>query len=173
MNDLLPYYERELTFLRRHSREFAEQFPKIASRLLLSGETCEDPHVERMIESFALLSARVHKKLDDDFPELTESLLGVMAPHYLRPMPSCSIARFDAAGADAQLTAPVIVPRGTELSTRPVGGIACRFRTAYDVALAPLRIADAGFEHPVISSRALRVPADTQCALTLTIESTG
>ena len=69
MRDLLPYYERELTFLRRHAREFAAKYPKIASRLLISGDSCEDPHVERMIESFALLSARVHKKLEDDFPE--------------------------------------------------------------------------------------------------------
>ncbi|GAA5179126.1 type VI secretion system baseplate subunit TssF [Niveibacterium umoris] len=173
MNDLLPYYERELTFLRRHSREFAERFPKIASRLLLSGESCEDPHVERMLESFALLSARVHKKLDDDFPELTESLLGVVAPHYLKPLPSCSIARFDMGGAEAQLSSPVTLPRGTELSTRPVGGIACRFRTAYDVSLAPIRIADARFEQPVVSGRNLRVPAETRCALTLTIETSS
>lgn len=173
MNDLLPYYERELTFLRRHSREFAERFPKIASRLLLSGEACEDPHVERMLESFALLSARVHKKLDDDFPELTESLLGVLAPHYLRPLPSCSIARFDTGGADAQLSAPVVLPRGTSLATRPSGGVSCRFRTAYEVTLAPLRIAAAGFEQPVISGRTLRVPPETSCALTLTLEASG
>ncbi|MCX9154821.1 type VI secretion system baseplate subunit TssF [Niveibacterium sp. 24ML] len=173
MNDLLPYYERELTFLRRHSREFAERYPKIASRLLLSGETCEDPHIERMLESFALLSARVHKKLDDDFPELTESLLGVIAPHYLKPLPSCSIARFDMGGADAQLSEPVSLPRGTSLSTRASGGVACRFRTAYDVTLAPIRIAAAGFEQPVISGRSLRVPPDTSCALTLTIESSS
>ncbi|MCH3857699.1 type VI secretion system baseplate subunit TssF, partial [Campylobacter jejuni] len=73
----------------------------------LSGETCEDPHVERMIESFALLGARINKKLDDDYPEFTEALFEVMYPHYLRPFPSCSIAQFDMGGVAAQLTAPV------------------------------------------------------------------
>ncbi|MCC3263040.1 type VI secretion system baseplate subunit TssF, partial [Paenibacillus polymyxa] len=85
MEELLPYYERELGFLRTSSRDFAERYPKIAARLGLSGETCEDPHVERMIESFALLSARINKKLDDDYPEFTEALFEVMYPHYLRP----------------------------------------------------------------------------------------
>src|SRR5258705_2510990 len=74
MEKLLPYYERELTFVRNDAREFAERFPKIAGRLQVAGDVCEDPHVERLIESFALLSARVHKKLDDDFPEFTQAL---------------------------------------------------------------------------------------------------
>ena len=78
MEQLLPYYESELGYLRRNLREFAERYPKIAGRLLISGEVCEDPHTERMIESFALLAARVHKRLDDDFPLFTESLLDVL-----------------------------------------------------------------------------------------------
>ncbi|PKO56745.1 MAG: type VI secretion system baseplate subunit TssF, partial [Betaproteobacteria bacterium HGW-Betaproteobacteria-21] len=64
MKDLLPHYERELAFLRTRGREFAERYPKIASRLMMSGEGSDDPHVERMIESFALLSARVSKRLE-------------------------------------------------------------------------------------------------------------
>jgi type VI secretion system protein ImpG len=65
MQDLSPFYERELTYLRRLSHEFAKGYPKVASRLLLTGETCEDPHVERLIEAFAFLAARVHQRLDD------------------------------------------------------------------------------------------------------------
>lgn len=171
MHDLLPYYERELSVLRRHGREFAEQFPKIAARLLMSGEVCEDPHVERLLQSFALLSARVHKKLDDDFPELTETLLGVLYPHYLRPFPSCSIARFDAGGAEAQLTSAVTIPRGTMMSTRAVKGVVCRFRSVYDVVIAPVRIAGVGFEEPPVISRGYRLPAAAGSAISLTIES--
>lgn len=80
MEELLPYYERELAFLRRYSRDFAERYPKIAGRLAMSGDGCDDPHVERMIESFSLLTARVSKKLDDDYPEFTEALLEVLYP---------------------------------------------------------------------------------------------
>src|SRR3546814_20270109 len=92
LDDILPYYESELTALRKLSREFAGRYPKIASRLLLEGDTCEEPHVERMIESFAFLTGRIHKKLDDEFPQITEALLSVLYPHFLRPVPSMSIA---------------------------------------------------------------------------------
>lgn len=170
MRDLLPYYERELTFLRRHAGEFAARYPKIASRLLISGESCEDPHVERMIESFALLTARVHKKLDDEFPELTHSMLGVLYPHYLRPLPSFSIARFDLAGADAQMSGPSVVPRHTALSTRPVKGVVCKFRTAYPVALAPVRVAAARFAESFTPPRGFMPPAGAAGLLSLDIE---
>jgi type VI secretion system protein ImpG len=171
MHDLLPHYERELSVLRRHGREFGERFPKIAARLLMSGEVCEDPHVERLLQSFALLSARIHKKLDDGFPELTETLLGVLYPHYLRPFPSCSIARFDAGGTEAQLTAAAVIPRGTMMSTRTVKGVACRFRSVYDVSIAPLRITGVNFEEPPMVSRGYRLPAAASSAVSMTIES--
>ena len=77
-DELLSYYERELVYLRQSGAEFAEKYPKIASRLLLEPTRCEDPHVERIIEAFAFLAARVHLKIDDEFPEITESLLGIL-----------------------------------------------------------------------------------------------
>ena len=92
-DDLLLYYERELTFLRQMGAEFAAKYPKIASRLVLEPDKCEDPHVERMLEAFAFLAARVHLKIDDEFPEITEALLDILYPHYLRPIPSMSVAR--------------------------------------------------------------------------------
>jgi type VI secretion system protein ImpG len=90
-DDLLYYYERELAFLRRMGAEFAQAYPKIASRLQLEPSKSEDPHVERLLEAFAFLAARVHLKIDDDFPEVVESLLNVVYPHYVRPIPSMSL----------------------------------------------------------------------------------
>lgn len=171
MDGLLPHYERELSVLRRHGREFGERFPKIAARLLMSGDVCEDPHVERLLQSFALFSARIHKKLEDSFPEITETLLGVLYPHYLRPFPSCSIARFDAGGSEAQLSAVVTIRCGTLLSTRAVKGVACRFRSVYDVSIAPLRITGLSHEEPPIVGRGYRLPAAVSSAIELTIES--
>ena len=92
-DDLLLYYERELNYLRQLGAEFAEKHPKIAGRLLLDtdkGES-EDPHVERLLEAIAFLAARVHLKIDDEFPEITEALLSILYPHYIRPIPSMSI----------------------------------------------------------------------------------
>lgn len=145
LDDILPYYESELTALRKLSREFAGRYPKIASRLLLEGDICEDPHVERLIESFAFLTGRIHKKLDDEFPQITEALLSVLYPHFLRPLPSMSIAQLQPA-ASAELSGVQRVPRGTELLTRPVQGVPVRYRTAYPVEVWPLQIAEAGFE---------------------------
>ena len=93
-DDLLTYYERELTFLRQIGAEFAVKYPKIASRLLLEADKCEDPHVERLIQAFAFLAGRIHHKIDDEFPEITDALLGVLYPHYLAPLPSMSIVQF-------------------------------------------------------------------------------
>src|SRR5260370_17086767 len=85
------YYERELLFIRQLAQEFARQYPAAAGRLMLEPNRSVDPHVERMIEAFALLAGRIHHKLDDEFPELTDALLGVLYPHYLAPIPSMSI----------------------------------------------------------------------------------
>ena len=82
-NELRNYYESELTFLRQIGAEFADKYPKIASRLLLEPDRCEDPHAERILESFALLAARVHLRIDDDFPQITEALLNIIYPALL------------------------------------------------------------------------------------------
>ncbi|MGZ8288851.1 MAG: type VI secretion system baseplate subunit TssF [Telluria sp.] len=173
MEELLPYYERELGFLRRYSREFSERYPKIAGRLLIGGEVCEDPHIERMIESFALLNSRIAKRLDDDYPEFTEALFEVLYPHYLRPFPSCSIAHFDFSGAAAQLTTASEIARGTQLDTRPVRGAACTFRTAYPVTVAPLALTDAFFAAIIDTPAAIRPPVGATSSVSLTISSTA
>ncbi|TCS39474.1 type VI secretion system protein ImpG [Paucimonas lemoignei] len=169
MESLLPYYERELTYLRRLSSDFAKKYPKVAGRLLLSGETCDDPHIERLIESFAFLTGRIHKKLDDDFPEITNSLLEVIYPHYLRPFPSASIACFNCGNAAAQLSQSTRIPRHTELKTRPVKGVACRFQTAYDIDIWPIRLEHAVFENAIDTS-GLRVHLARQAAAAIRLD---
>jgi type VI secretion system protein ImpG len=173
LEELLPYYERELGFLRRYSREFSERYPKIAGRLLMGGEVCEDPHIERMIQSFALLNSRISKRIDDDYPEFTEALFEVLYPHYLRPFPSCSIARMDYGAAAAQLTAPAEIARGTELTTRPVKGVACTFRTAYPVTVAPLVLTQAAFSAIIEAPEQVLLPANATSGVRITIESSA
>lgn len=170
MDDLLPHYERELAFLRAHAGDFAQRYPKIAGRLQLSGDVGEDPHVERLIESFALLSSRIHKRLDDDFPLFTETLLDVLYPHYLRPFPSCSIARFDVDGTATQMSAAARISRGTMLQSRPVRGVACRFRTAFDVSLLPVRLVAAAFRGTIGAPDGTLVPRGATTLLSLQFE---
>lgn len=139
-DELLPYYQRELTFIRQIAAEFKEKYPAVASGLLLDANACEDPHVERLIEAFALIAGRIHHKIDDEFPEITESLLEVLYPHYLRPVPSQAIVQFQLDPSQSTLTSAVELPAGTMLHSVAEEGNACSFRSAYPVKLWPLCI---------------------------------
>src|SRR3984957_5775438 len=114
---LLPYYDRELTAIPRLATEFAEAYPKIAGRLRLSPGGVDDPHVARLLDGVAFLAARVHHRLDDEFPELTDALLGMLYPHYLAPVPSCMVARLD---CQPDLMNPARLPAGVAIETEPV-----------------------------------------------------
>src|ERR1700733_11721998 len=116
--ELLEYYERELTYLRQMGGEFARKHPRVAGRLLLDPDNCSDPHVERLLEAFAFMAARVHRRLDDDFPQLSEGLLNLLYPSYLRPIPAMTIVEMLPDPAQGKKTAGLTVPRGTALLSR-------------------------------------------------------
>ena len=147
--ELLEYYERELTYMRQMGGEFARKHPRIAGRLLLDADACGDPHVERLLEAFAFMAARVHRRLDDDFPQLSESLLNLLYPSYLRPIPAMTVVEMLPDPAQGKKTAGVTVPRGTPLLSRQtVDGMTVRFRSSYDVTLWPLRVSEAEWRQP-------------------------
>ena len=143
MRDLLPYFEAELSRLRGSAQQFAGDYPKIAGRLQLGADVAEDPHVERLIQAFAFLTARINLKLDDEFPEVTDALLGILYPHLLRPIPSMSIVQMVIDPDQMSISGRYTVPRHAELFSRPVEGVPCRFRSCYPVDLWPLRVAEA------------------------------
>lgn len=171
MDDLLPYYERELGIFRQYTREFSERYPKTAGKLFIAGESSEDPHVERMIQSFALLTARVAKRLDSDYPKFTESLLESLYPHYLRPLPSHSIVQIGSCGGQNSETISKVA-RGSLLLSTPVQGVICQFQTTYDVILAPLVVSKAEFM-PFMddSSQAPRLPRGVTSGINIMLES--
>jgi type VI secretion system protein ImpG len=157
-DELLLYYERELTFLRQMGVQFADKYPKIASRLSLEPDKCEDPHVERLLEAFAFLAARVHLKIDDEFPEITEALLSIIYPHFIRPVPSMTIADFRVNPEKGQIGTGLKIPRGSVLSSRPVGGVPCKFRTCYDTYVWPLSVVAAEWKTPDRLQPAIKAP---------------
>lgn len=140
-DELLPYYEKELAFIRQLGAEFAKEHPKIAGRLSINDDTIEDPHVSRLVEGFAFLNARIQHKLDDDFPELSDALLSVLFPHYQRPIPSMSIVQFMA--DEEQLDASYILPKNTLIETEQFQGENCRFSTIYETELLPVKVKSA------------------------------
>lgn len=147
-DELLTYYQAELTYLREMGREFARSHPKIAGRLELSRDGSADPHVERLLEAFAFLTARVQRNLDQQFPEITQGLLDIVAPQQQAPIPSMSVARFDVAPDQGKLTTGHVIPRHTTLvaSAAESGGPEVRFRTSAPVTLWPLEVSAATVE---------------------------
>ena len=140
-DELLPYYEKELAFIRQMGAEFSKENPKIAGRLGINSDTIEDPHVSRLIESFAYLNAKTQHKLDDDFPELSDALLSVLFPHYQAPIPAMSIVQFT---PDAeQLESCYTIPGNTLLETGPFQGERCLFTSRYPIDLIPVKVTSA------------------------------
>lgn len=162
---LLHYYEQELTFLRKMGQEFAQEYPNVAGSLQLEAGKGEDPHVERLLEGFAFLAARIHHKLDDEFPELTNALLSILYPHFLAPVPSMSIVQFVPDPMQGKLTSGYTIDRETLLYSRPVKGTQCRFRTCYPTTIWPIEVVSAQLESP--DSQPLGVSVQSTIRLTL------
>ncbi|RLC00784.1 MAG: type VI secretion system baseplate subunit TssF [Deltaproteobacteria bacterium] len=144
---LLNYYERELTFVREMGEQFAAKYPKIAGRLLLEPDKCEDPHTERLIEAFAFISGRIHKKIDDDFPEITQSLMGITYPHYNNPIPSMTMVRFDP--INKSITEKGFeIEEGVPLFSKPVKNVPCQFSLCQPVSIWPIKVQKAFLDGP-------------------------
>jgi type VI secretion system protein ImpG len=173
MDELLRYYEQELGLFGQFAREFRARYPKPAGELHLSGETYEDPGVARLIQSVALMSARIKKRLDDDYPKFTEALLESLYPHYLRPLPSYSVAQVGYRGDAETPQAPATLARGTVLRTSAGHDTPCQFRTVYEVALAPLSVSGVAFSPLMTAPRATRLPRGVGAGIAITLSSAG
>ncbi|MCM2369875.1 type VI secretion system baseplate subunit TssF [Aporhodopirellula aestuarii] len=141
---LLSYYEQELQYIRESGGEFAQQYPKIAGRLGLETLACADPYVERLLEGFAFLAARIQLKMDSEVPRFTQHLLELVYPHYLYPTPSATIAQFNPDLTEGRLNEGHHVPRGVRLRTAPAedSQIQCQYTTTQGVDLWPLEVID-------------------------------
>ncbi|MCH7336121.1 type VI secretion system baseplate subunit TssF [Acinetobacter sp. NIPH 2699] len=146
IEQLLPYYEKQLQEFGQQSREFAQKYPKIAQRLSLNQEQIDDPHIERLIQAFSLISARIDKKLADSYDVFTYSLFEVMFPQYLRHFPACSVVSFEDINKIKQLTSPHLIPQKTALRSRSFKGVQCEFNTTNDVRLLPIALTELDFQ---------------------------
>jgi len=144
---LLSYYNSELHHLREMGGEFAKEFPKIAARLGMDGFECADPYVERLLEGFAFLAARVQLKVDAEFPRFTQHLLDMIYPNYNEPVPSMTVVQFQADLAEGSLSEGFTIERHTALRSQlgKSEQTACEYRTAHDVDLWPLEISEAEY----------------------------
>lgn len=164
MQDIVHNYEQELAAFRRSMAEFATRFPKIAARLAISGEQVEDIHVERLMQSAALLNARIQARLGDSYPDFTTSLLETIYPEFLRPFPSCTIVAIAPATSSTRITQPTVIGRRSGLTTK-LGDF--RFETVYDVHLNPLKIEHAAYRPPANVRSGGQLPGGTSGVLSV------
>ena len=168
--DFLARYNDELRYMRDMSGQFARMYPKIAGRLLLAADgkdVCPDPFVERMLEGFAFLSARVQHKFEAQMPKFAQSILDTVFPDYLSPTPAACICMFEPEYSDGGLKDGVLLKRHSYLRSQ-IGvrdRTACIFRTASDLTLLPLKIKSAKYHTRDIS--ALKLPSEYSAAAAL------
>lgn len=144
---LLEYYNRELAHVREMGAEFAQAFPKVAARLGMDGIEVADPYVERLLEGFAFIAARIQLKIDAEFPRFSQQLLEIVFPHYLAPTPSMMMVQFRPNLAEPSLVDGLVLPAGTRIrSVIPRDEqTACQFRTAHALRLWPVELTAARY----------------------------
>lgn len=174
---LLSYYNRELQFIREMGGEFAKEFPKIAGRLGLDEFECADPYVERLLEGFAFLAARVQLKIDAEFPRFTQHLLEMVYPHYLAPVPSMALIRFEPDLTEGSLAEGFNIPRGSVLRSLLGKGdqTSCEYRTAHNVTLWPLELFEANYVSGQGAIASLNIPdlPEGKAAIRLCLRTTA
>jgi type VI secretion system protein ImpG len=174
---LLHYYNRELQHLREMGGEFAREFPKIAGRLGLEAFECADPYVERLLEGFAFLTARVQLKIDAEFPRFTQHLLELVYPHYLAPIPSMTVVQLQPIMAEGALVSGVRVPSGSVMRSLLGRGeqTACDYRTGQDVTLWPIEIASVEYTGFLGDLGGIRLPTrkTARAALRIKLRTTA
>jgi type VI secretion system protein ImpG len=174
---LMQFYEAELAYMRDMGAEFAAEFPKVAGRLDLANTEVADPFVERLLEGFAFLTARIQLKMAAEFPTFTQSLLQMVYPHYAGPTPSMAIVEVTPTDALRSAMAGVALPAGTEL--RSLLGTEdqtnCVFRTAHALHLLPVELAEAEYIGAGAAVAALGLPdtANAKAAIRLRLRSMG
>ncbi|HLS42956.1 MAG TPA: type VI secretion system baseplate subunit TssF [Paenalcaligenes sp.] len=142
MRQFLDYYNDELAFMREMGKEFAEQHPKIAARLGMKDIEVADPYIERLLEGFSFLTARIQMKMDAEYPQFTANLLDLLQPNYTAPVPSMTVVQCKPSFNQGSLAKGAVLPRGTVLRGQVPKGeqTAPEFTTAQDVCLTPLQI---------------------------------
>ena len=173
---LLHHYNNELHFMREMGSEFAHHFPKIGGRLGMESLECADPYVERLLEGFAFLTARVQLKIEEEFPKFCQHLLEMVYPDYLAPLPSMTIVHIQPDTGDSDLAEGFLVERGTSLRSGlgPIMQTPCEYRTCHDVELYPVSVTDADYLATRASLANLGIKPDRQVSagIRIRIEAT-
>lgn len=142
LDSMITYYQKEMQYLLERGRQFTRQYPKVAQRLDFHSSGSDDPHVQRLLESFAFLTARLQFEIDDRFSLFTTSLLGALYPQFVNPIPSSTIVELTPSPEMSKQLAGTRIPAKTGLMATAEEGQICRFQTTMDMDLWPLEVTD-------------------------------
>jgi type VI secretion system protein ImpG len=174
---LLDHYNRELQFIREQGADFARQYPRIAARLGLDGTDCSDPYVERLLESFAFLAARVQLKLESRHPDFTRQLTEIVYPHFLCPVPACAIVELKPDFREDALHSGLVVPRHSTMRSQLGKGerTAVEMRTAHEVTLWPLQLTELRYfsGSGALGALGMKVPSSARAAIRVRLQVAG
>ena len=139
-------FRGEINYLRHAGQDFSRKYPRIASRLEISGQESPDPQVERLLESFAFLTARIQARIEDQSALIPAALLQQTYPFLSEPTPPMSTVRFNSTEENPVAPSGHFIPKGTHLFAQTSEGDFCRFLTSYDVDLRPIEVVSAAME---------------------------
>jgi type VI secretion system protein ImpG len=163
---LLHYYKEEYNSLHQALIRFSETHQKIGTRLKIGPHAIEDAELDKLVSAAALMNAKLRYKLEDDFPELSHTLITELQPHFANPLPSMSIVQFE---GDPSKVVQQVLPIGTEITTDPSQGTLCTFRTCYPVKLWPVSVTNANMSSGVMEGPVLPASFSPKSCLQLTI----
>lgn len=167
-DEFLKYYNRELAYLRHKGQEFGEQYPKIAGRLRISEEQIDDPHVERLLEGCAFMTAKIRQSLDNSYPQFTESLMGQLYPDYHAPIPSMSVIKLNCSNST---TSAIDIPAGERVVVGAPGYTDCEFRTCYATTMYPINVKACSFENAPLKPTGSKWEQDANSVLKIQISA--
>jgi type VI secretion system protein ImpG len=173
IEELLRLYNSELQYVRKQGDEFSRSHPEVAAHLRVGSEGKDDPYVGRLIQAFALLTARVRLKIEDEFPEIVNSLLDVILPHYLRSIPSISVAEFVLDLSQQEAYGGHRIEARSLLESEPIEGEPCQFRTCYPVTCWPFKISGISLRGLPFETLGFSLPKDPLGVLKLRMETFG
>ncbi len=147
-DEFLPHYLKQLDSLRQDGADFAQKYPDVADGLDIAHRNVDDPQIDRLVESFAFLTAKLHQQYEAQFPEIPTAILEALYPQLLAPVPSMAIGEFTIDPAQAQSLLGVEVPRQTLLFATANGAAECKFQTAYPLRLWPIQVSSVSAQNP-------------------------
>ncbi|UFX98371.1 type VI secretion system baseplate subunit TssF [Candidatus Gromoviella agglomerans] len=139
--DLSSYYKNEMDYLIKAGNDFAKKHIKSANNIEWGPSGTTDPHINRLFESFAFLTARVQQKIDTLESKTSFQLINNLCPMFTKSIPSSCVMKLQI--NDEMIASKnygKIIEKGTEISFQTKNAGSFKYVTIYDVQFIPFEV---------------------------------